>query len=147
MVQAGGCGDVTEIAERKRVHRRTGSTGVPCEAHKWEYFSRPGGGANCSRPGGGCSKTRGARLRMASVRFHPSAVLESSAEHAAGFGFHFLEAASFTTPCTTEDFASVTRIRHGFVTFTHKKRARPCCFKILSTFLKVSRRGEFSMNE
>ena len=63
MVQAGGCGSVTEIAERSGGRRGAALTCMPCKVHKWASMARPGGGAYCSSPGGGCSKTRGAKVR------------------------------------------------------------------------------------
>ena len=66
MVQAGGCGGVTEIAERSRGRGGAALTGVPCGVHKWASIARPGGGAYCWSPGGGCSNARGAKVRTRS---------------------------------------------------------------------------------
>ena len=63
MVQAGGCGGVTEIAERSRGRRGAALTSMPCGVRKWASIERPESGANCSSPGGGCSNARGPKCR------------------------------------------------------------------------------------
>ena len=50
MVQAGGCGGVTEIAESSPGRRGAALTGMPCEVHKWASIARLGGGAYARDP-------------------------------------------------------------------------------------------------